>query len=444
MPSHLPNNRDIVYPNHKLTFAAINSTFADIIPMKQKKPEPHTRIAVGKKKFQDLFGALPEVVSRAPGRAEILGCHTDYNYGFALAAGISRDTFCFINKRSDKKICVYSSAFPTEKPTEFSLTGVTRDESVTWTNYIRAVVKELLKAKYAVYGANILIDSTVPKSGGVSSSAALEVAVALALLTLYKQPIDRIRVALLCKTAENSPIVKSPCGFLDQGSVTFAKKDAMVLLDFLPRGNSPVSDIKVIPSKFPIPASFIIPVDPTLERQLGETGYVARRKMCEESLPFWAKVLGKKVGSLRDVTLKEFVAHRNELQRKNPVMRKRVEHIITENVRVLDAIKALKNKDVVTFGKLLTEAGKSSLELYELDENTPQLTFLVTKGRELPGVLGMRNMGGGFSAIALALVINRSLPSFKKTLAALYHTQFHRVLEFIEFTPSEGAEIVYQ
>ena len=396
-----------------------------------------------KKAFQSVFHEKQEVISRAPGRAEILGCHTDYNYGFALAAGISRGTFCFVSKRSDNKISVFSTAFPNQKPVTFSLQHIKRDEKITWPNYIRAVVNELHKAGYKIGGANILIDSTVPKSGGVSSSAALEVAVALALLRLYKQPIDQTRMALLCKTAENSDLVKSPCGFLDQGAVTFAKKDAMVLLDFLPKGDSPVSAITIIPAKFPIKASFIIPVDPTLERQLGESGYVVRRKMCEDSLAFWTKVLNKPVKSLRDVSLAEFLKHKDELNRKNPVMRKRVEHIITENVRVHDAVKALKKKDIMLFGKLLTEAGKSSLELYELDENTPQLTFLVTRGRELPGVLGMRNMGGGFSAIGLALVKDEAVASFKKTLADRYQKQFNRTLEFIEFSPSEGAEILY-
>ena len=95
-------------------------------------------------------------------------------------------------------------------------------------------------------------------------------------------------------------------------------------------------------------------------------------------------------------------------------MRKRVEHIVRENKRVLDAVVALKKSDIDAFGRLLTEGGKSSLELYELDENTPQLTFLVEKGRDLPGVVGMRNMGGGFSAIALALVKNSAINRFRK------------------------------
>jgi galactokinase len=401
------------------------------------------RMGAAKILFEKLYGSPPAVISRAPGRAEILGCHTDYNYGFALAAGITRDTLCAVSRRTDNKIVAYSTAFPDEKPMSFTLNNISRNEKTTWINYIAAVTHELTKAGYAIGGANILVESTVPKSGGVSSSAALELAVAFALMTLYKHKIDRTIVALLCKTAENSPLVKSPCGFLDQGASAYAKLDSMVLLDFLPKGKSPVSNIEVIPSAFPIPVSFVIPVDPTLERQLGETGYVVRRKMCEDSLPFWTEVLKRPVKSLRDVSITEFMVHRNTLEKKNPIMRKRVEHIITENKRVLDAVDALKRKDIKEFGKLLTEAGKSSLELYELDENTPQLTFIVETGRTLPGVLGMRNMGGGFSAIGLALVKKDAMSAFQKTLAEAYHKKFARTLEFIEFTPSEGAEILY-
>jgi galactokinase len=409
----------------------------------QDESDLDQRIRNAKRTFKKMYGTLPAVISRAPGRAEILGCHTDYNNGFALAAGISRSTLCLAGKRSDKTVTAYSNNYPNNKPNTFPLASIASNADTTWTKYVRAVVNELLQADYKIGGVNILIDSTVPKSGGVSSSAALELAVAFAILRIHKQPIDRTRVALLCKKAENSPIVKSPCGFLDQGASAFAKQDALVLLDFLPKGDSPVSNIKVLPAKFPVPASFIIPVDPTLERQLGETGYVLRRKMCEDSLPFWQSVLHRPIWSLRDVTLAEFLKFRDRLEKKNPVMRKRVEHIITENARVLDAVSALKNNDIVRFGKLLTEAGKSSLELYELDENTPQLTFLVTYGRTLPGVFGMRNMGGGFSAIGLALVKNGSIRSFKQTLSTAYNKRFHRILEFIEFTPGEGAQILY-
>jgi galactokinase len=179
-------------------------------------------------------------------------------------------------------------------------------------------------------------------------------------------------------------------------------------------------------------------VDKEIKRNLGSSGYPARRAMCEQSLPILSKLLGKSVSSLRDISMSEFESCRKELEKRDPIMRKRVEHIVYENRRVIDACEALKVNDLQRFGKILTGSGKSALELYDLDEQTPELTNLVTKGRVLKGVLGMRNMGGGFSAIALALVENAFLNQFKKDLSIAYQGD----LEFISFEPSEGASVV--
>jgi galactokinase len=391
--------------------------------------------------FHTLYQSPSEIISRAPGRAEILGCHTDYNHGFALSCAISRNMIGLFSKRTNNIVNIYSMAYP-GKPVSFSMTNITRDPTNTWGNYGRAVIRELITYGYQVSGADILIDSTVPKSGGVSSSAALELAIAYGILALYQQPIDPLSVAQLCRRAENSDLVNSPCGFLDQGTVAMAKEGEMVLLDFLPKGDTPVSNITSIPAKLDSDVTFVIPVDLTLERQLGSSGYVVRRKMCEDSLPFWQKILGKPVTSLRDISKDEFLAHRGELNTINPIMRKRVEHIIFENDRVLSAVARLEKGDTEGFGRIMTEAGESSLALYELDENTPQLTLLVRYGRTIPGVIGIRNMGGGFSAVALALVKNEYLQSFKDTLQREYDKTFQRTLEFIEFSPSKGAEIL--
>jgi galactokinase len=395
-----------------------------------------------KNHFLTLFHTPAVTISCAPGRAEILGCHTDYNHGFALSCAISQNTLCLLNKRTDRTITIASTSFE-GKPVEFSLDNLSRDKKNTWTNYGRAVVRELIASGYHISGANILIDSTVPKSGGVSSSAALELSIAYGLLKLNNHPLDPLEIASLCRKAENSNLVNSPCGFLDQGTVALAKEGSMVLLDFLPRVDSPVSRVTSIPVNFGSrKLTFVIPVDMTLERQLGTSGYVVRRKMCEDSLLFWQKVLKRRISSLRDVTKREFEAYKKDLNTINSVMRKRVEHIIYENERVLAAVAALQNGNVETFGRLLTEGGKSSLELYELAENTPQLTLLVEYGRKLPGVIGMRNMGGGFSAIALALVENSALETFQKVLSREYRKKFRRTLDFIRFTPSRGAHIL--
>lgn len=392
--------------------------------------------------FNKLYGVEPEIISCAPGRAEILGNHTDYNQGYALAAAIDQSTTAHMSK-SDGEVHIYSSSFSKKDPYIFSINNLKRDEKEKWTNYAKAVVQQLLKAGYKIGGAKILVESDVPKSGGVSSSAAYELAVARALLALYNQDYDPVRIAHLCQIAENSDLVQSPCGFLDQGSSALAQKGKLVFFDFKPKGDLPISSYDLIPidlSKFG--ATFVITVDPKLERMLGESGYVERRKMCEDSLGFWSEKLRRKIESLREVSAADFMKYKSELEGKNPVMRKRVEHVVLENQRVLDAVDFLKKDDIENFGRLLTESGHSALELYELDENTPQLTFLVEKSRNIQGVMGVRNMGGGFSAIALALVKSDEVKSFQENITNLYKSEFGNSLDFIEFSPAQGAEIL--
>ncbi len=390
-----------------------------------------------KTKFKEYFGIEATVAVNSPGRAEIIGNHTDYNLGYALGCAINQSTLALFAPAPDGRIEVISNL--EKEPLSFDPENISRDEKVKWGNYIKAVVAGLQKTGVKIKGAKILLDTDFPTSGGLSSSAALELAVAFGLLTLAGQKIDREAVAWLCKEAENSDLVQSPCGFLDQGTIAFSQKDKLVLLDFQPARNAtqsvaggPPAKIKLIPALLG-ESSFVVAVDRTVKRLLGESGYPARRKSCEAA----CKTL--KINSLRSLSIKDFERKKALL---DPVTRKRAEHIVYENQRVLDAVKALENKDMVKFGKLLTESGQSALDLYDLAENTPELRFLVETGKDLPGVLGMRNMGGGFSATVLALVKTGSLPVFEQKLSSSYSQKFPGKLEFIQFSPGEGTRVI--
>lgn len=400
------------------------------------------RVEKGLRQFKEMYRQEAKIVSRAPGRAEVIGNHTDYNNGFALACGISRSTLVFFAPRNNRQIRIFSNSFP-QRLLVLEMDRLVRNEKDKWVNYPAAVVDQLLKANSKLKGADILVDSNVPLSGGVSSSASFEVAVAKGLTVLYGENIGNLKLALVCKTAENSPLVESPCGFLDQGSVAAAKRGKFVFFDFQPKGDSPVSATKLVSGDITKDKlSFVIVVDNEVKRMLGETGYPARKKSCYDSLPFWTKKLGREVKSLREVSVNEFLQFKEELEKLDVIMRMRAEHIIYENDRVIKATSALKAGRIKEFGNLLTESGRSALELYGLDEKTPELTLLVNKGRELDGVWGMRNMGGGFSGIALALVENDRLSDFEEELGAAYKSKFGHRLEFIPFTTTNGAEIL--
>jgi len=362
----------------------------------------------------------------SPGRAEIIGNHTDYNNGYALSCAITQSTVVNLKQRPDNQIIAKSLNPEFPEKVSFSLDKIRRDEKIKWGNYIRGVVSEMLKAGKKIRGAEITVKTNFSASGGLSSSAAFELGVAYGLLKLAGEKIEPEAVAKLCQKAENGELVQSPCGFLDQATIAFAQKGKMVFLDFLP----PVK-VKLIKAKLP-GASFVVAVDRKVKRILGESGYPARRKSCEKA----AKIL--KISSLREVDPERFEKEKSKL---DPVTRKRAEHIVYENQRVLEAVKVLKAGKVERFGELLSESGRSALELYDLAEKTPELRFLMETAQKLNGVLGARNMGGGFSAIILALVRDRVELEFEKELDRKYYNKYRRHLEFIKFTPSDGVRI---
>lgn len=382
-----------------------------------------------KEGFQKIYKGDPSVIVNSPGRAEIIGNHTDYNLGYALGCAINQSTLGLFRKRSDNKIILRSTHPDFSETVKFTLDNIRRDEQVKWGNYARGVASELLKLNYPLTGAEILVDSNFSTSGGLSSSAALELCLAYGLMGLSKLPIKPSVLAPACQRAENSPLVQSPCGFLDQGVIAFAQKNKMVRLDFKP----PVT-VKLIPADLISQGVSLVAVaDSTVKRLLGESGYPARRKNCETA----AKILGIK--SLRQLSIQNFQAKKNQL---DLITRKRTEHIVYENQRVLDAVKALENNDMVKFGRLLTESGDSAINLYDLAENTPELRYLMKAAQKLDGVLGARNMGGGFSAIILTLIKNDFLEKFKSKLQAEYAKKFPGKLEFIPFTPGRGVSLI--
>jgi len=382
-----------------------------------------------KAKFKDLYGYAPSVIVNSPGRAEIIGNHTDYNLGYALGCAISQSTLGLFKSRSDKKIIIRSTHPDFSGQVEFSLDQIARDEKIKWGNYARGVAAELLKLPLPLTGAEILVDSNFSTSGGLSSSAALELCLAYGWLALIKQPIGPEVIAPACQLAENGSLVQSPCGFLDQGVIAFAQKDKMVLLDF-----SPPVKTKLIPANLAGQGiSLVVAVDKAVKRILGESGYPARRRACEQA----CRVL--KINSLRELTVADFEAKKDQLE---TIISKRVKHIIYENQRVLDAVTALEKNDMIRFGQLLNQSGQSALDLYDLAENTPELRFLMETAQKLDGVLGARNMGGGFSAIILALVKNEALTQFQKYLQTKYQKKFPGRLDFVQFTPNQSIKVI--
>lgn len=401
-----------------------------------------SRIVDLAEQFVELYGSRPDICVRSPGRAEILGNHTDYNNGYALACPISRSIICLLRKRPDRKVCMFSRNF-SSSPETFDLDNLSCDPKGVWTSYGRGVIKELLDAGAQIGGADIACSTNLPSSGGLSSSAAIELGLAKGLTSLYDVSIPPIELALICRNAENGPFVGAPCGFLDQSTIALGESGKMVFLDFMPRNNLPIFAETVQADVASKGYSFVISVDNEVKRNLGETGYPARRHMCEKSLFHLSQFLNRRLSSLRELSIEDFETCKDKLETTGgKTMRMRVEHVVYENERVLCGVRALKEGDVRSFGSLLTESGHSALELYGLDEKTPELTFLIQIQRDFDGIVGTRNMGGGFSAISLSLVKREGVKDFMSAIGREYENRWSRKLEFIEFSSTQGVEVL--
>jgi len=355
---------------------------------------PLERQAFVTEKFIEQFGHTPTLWSRAPGRVDLMGSHTDYNLGYVMTMTIDRDTWIAARPRADRKVAIYS--LNTAGGGEFDLDHIERDLNIAWTNYVRGVAKCLLEAGHLLVGLDCLIHSTVPFSSGVSSSAALEMATAVAFQLAGGFQIDPVQMALLGQKAENQ-FVGVNSGILDQYSSALGQAGSALLLD-----------CKHLTSRTaPIAAGLqVVICDTRAKRTLAGTEYGERRAQCEEGahlLRHWYP----EVIVLRDVTLAQFEMHERDLPE---VVAKRCRFIIEENQRVLDLAKALATGDAARLGQLFAASYAGARDLYEI--GAPAMEAMLIAMRSGPGVVAARQAGAGFGGCMVALVQSHQVEVF--------------------------------
>lgn len=321
-------------------------------------------------------------VVRAPGRVNLIGEHTDYNEGFVLPCAIDRHTLVSAKRRRDRTVTV--AATDIGETDEFTLDRIERTDS--WRDYVRGVVQLLAPSS----GADLRISSSVPRGAGLSSSAALEVAVARAL---DEQMPDK-ELALLAREAENT-FVGVQCGIMDQFTVTFAQADHALLLD--------CRDLTF--RQMPIPPELAIVIaDSRIAHELGASGYNERRASCSRA----AQLLG--VRSLRDARPDQLGALPSELRR-------RARHVVTENERTLAAATALEDGKPDVVGELMGESHRSMRDDFQI---VPvQLDALVKATNSVAGCYGSRMTGGGFGGCTVSLVAEEALQPVRMAAEAL-------------------------
>jgi galactokinase len=309
-----------------------------------------TRLSSIAERFRSRFNADPRVF-RAPGRVNLIGEHTDYNDGFAMPAAIEFYCWVAIAPRDDRKLDLYSEEFSASAEADLASPAIAPTKS--WSDYPIGVAVELEKAGIRLRGANLLIESEVPIGAGLSSSAAIEVATALALADLAgATSLDRVQLARLCRKAENE-FVGARVGIMDQFVSLHGQKDHALLLDC----RSLTFESLAIPDSVKL-----VICNTMVKHELAFGEYNRRRADCEEAVRRLATVLPG-IRALRDVNLVQLEQHRALL---SDVIYKRALHIVSEDERVLDSAQALRAGDIERFGKRMGESHRSLRDLYEV------------------------------------------------------------------------------
>ncbi|WP_051542139.1 galactokinase [Clostridium lundense] len=355
--------------------------------------------------FKNIYRDSEEKINLfySPGRVNLIGEHTDYNGGFVFPCALDIGTLAAIRKRNDNKVLFSSFNFPLK--IESSINNIVYSKEEDWANYPKGVLKILQDLGYKISGFEVMFKGNIPNGAGLSSSASIELAMAVAINELYKLNIDMVDLIKISQRAENE-FVGVNCGIMDQFAVGMGKKDNAILL------NCNTLEYKYVPLN--LQGYKIIICNTNKRRELADSKYNERRNECEKGLRYLQTVLNVK--KLGEITVEDYNKYCN-LILENKV-RKRVKHVVYENNRVLKAVKALEEKDLVNFGQLMIDSHASLKEDYEVTGE--ELDTLVDEALKIEGVLGSRMTGAGFGGCTVSLVKNTHVEHFKKIVTKNY------------------------
>lgn len=397
-----------------------------------------TKMSDAQTLFKPHFGQSSVRLVHAPGRLELLGNHTDYNDGLVLSLAVDKQIQMAVSPRNDGKIELVSSSFP--EPEIFWLDQLKQNPAAPWADYVKGVLDQLCKRGVHFSGFNAAIHGTIPMGAGMSSSAALEVATALAVRQLFPfsltdtglgappkrdgrgnlsplENAEKMNFAKLCRAAENE-FVGVRVGLLDQISSLFGKAWQVMEIDF--------HSLKV--EHAPIAGEAIIVCDSGVKHSLVEGGYNELRQQCEGA----ARALG--VPSLRFADAKLVAASKAKLTEREYQC---AWHIVTEIQRVILGAAALRENDHRQFGQYMYQSHESSRDF--LKNSIPELDLLVELARPLPGCLGARLTGGGFGGATINLVAHHQAEQFMTAIARQYEERTRRKLQPILCQIVDGA-----
>ena len=373
--------------------------------------------------FTQKYNKQPELTVYAPGRVNIIGEHTDYNDGFVMPCAINYGTAIAGSKRADHIWNVYAADLDLEDT--FSLNEDFPQSEQKWANYVRGVVKFIQeRCPQFKQGADLVISGNVPHSSGLSSSAALEVAIGKFCQQLSDLPLTHTEIALIGQKAENK-FVGANCGNMDQLISALGQKDHLLMID--------CRSLETQPTPVPKDVAVII-VNSNVPHDLVTGEYNTRRWQCEKAAEFFG------VKALRDVSVEEFKKREAELTALNVLVAKRARHVVTENQRVLDAVEALKHNDLTKLGELMGQSHESMRDDFEI--TVPQIDYLVELAQLVIGKTGGARMtGGGFGGCIVALAPHDKVEEVRKIIADNYEKQTGLKEDFYVCTASQGVSL---
>ena len=371
-------------------------------------------------RFEKLFGERPRIF-RAPGRVNLIGEHTDYNDGFVMPAAVAFSTCVAIAGRSDRKLVIHSEEFPGNF--EFDLDHLPAHRTGAWCDYLLGVANVLMQRGLKLPGANLLVHGEVPIGAGLSSSVAIEVASALALMSRGNFQLPLAEVAKLCRQAENT-FVGARVGIMDQFVSCMGKAGHALLLDCRSL------EFHLVP----IPAGLRLVVCNTMVKHDLATGaYNTRREECEQGVRCFAQ-WNPAIRALRDVSVQMLDQHVHDLP---ATIGKRCSHVVRENQRTLDAARALTDGELDRVGELMRESHHSLRDLYEV--SCRELDIMVEAAQGLSGFIGGRMTGGGFGGCTVNLVREENAEGFAKQIADSYKRQTAITPQVYLCTAEDGA-----
>jgi galactokinase len=351
--------------------------------------------------FKARFGQQADHIVSAPGRVNLIGDHTDYNDGFVLPAAIDRHTVVAAHPRSDRQIVVVSAREPETATLDLHDPP---SPAKRWTDYVFGVALMLEASGHTLRGANLYIDGDIPIGAGLSSSASLSTAVALALLGLAGRTVDPTSLARICQQAENE-FVGTRCGIMDPFVILHAQKDHALFLDCRTLG------FRELPL---FPDARLVICNSRVHHELAAGEYNRRREQCEAGVAV-LQAERDSIQALRDVTVTDLEEHAGEI---DEATLRRCRHVVTENLRVEEAAMALEAGDAAAFGHLMWASHRSLQEDFEV--SCRELDVLVEAAMTVSGVYGARMTGGGFGGCTVNLVEASAVDNFCRTIVREY------------------------